>query len=249
MLLANYAGSTGVISTVTVGDISHKYDSLFAPAGYAFIIWGLIFLLLIGFVGYQWSLLKTNNPRHYIIRTGWWLSLSNLANILWLFCWTNELIGWSVVLILVLLFSLCVLTVRLRLELDDEPLRTIFFVWWPIVFYLGWIMVATIACIAAWLVSIGWKGGVIEQDVWAMIMIVVACALYLFLVAKRNLREAALVGVWAFVAIAVRQWHTHNNIAFTAIAASAILLVATAIHGYKRRYYSPLEKMRRGEWK
>jgi hypothetical protein len=249
MLLANYAASTGTVSNVTVGDISHKYDSLFAPAGYAFIIWSLIFLLLIGFVGYQWSLLKTNDPRRYITRTGWWLSISNLANILWLYCWINELLGWSVILILVLLFSFCVLTVRLRLELDDEPVRTIFFVWWPIVFYLGWIMVATIACVAAWLISTGWNGGPVGEDVWAIIMIAVACALYLFLISKRNLREAAVVGIWAFTAIAVRQWNSHSNIAIAAIIGAVILLIIAGVHGYKNRYYSPMEKMKRGEWK
>ena len=53
MLLANYAGGTGVLSTANVAEISHKYDTLFAPAGYAFTIWGVIFLLLIAMVSYQ----------------------------------------------------------------------------------------------------------------------------------------------------------------------------------------------------
>lgn len=246
MLVVNYGGGTGVFFDASVGEVSHKYDTLFA-AGYAFAIWSFIFLLCIAFVAYQWFLLKKGDPRQYIKRTGSWFAVSNVANALWIFFWTNEMIGWSVVLIILLLLSLCVLVIRLRLELDDEPVRTILFVWWPIVFYTGWMLTATVACIAAWLVYTGWNGGAIGEDVWTIIMIAVACALYLFLVNKRNMREAALVGIWAFVAIAVRQWNVHQNIALTAIAASIILLAATAIHGYKNRYYAPSAKIKRGE--
>jgi hypothetical protein len=249
MLVANFIAGAGIFSTTTVAAVSHKYDTLFAPAGYAFIIWSLIFLLSIAFVSYEWSLLKKGDPKGYIKRTGYWFTLSNVANTVWLYCWINEMLGWSVLVILLLLFSLCVLTVRLCLELDDEPVPTIFFVWWPITFYLGWIMVATIACIAAWLVSTGWHGATIGEDGWTITMIAIASPLYLWLVIKRNLREAASVGIWAFIAIAVRQWQEHHNIAITAIIASVVLLLVIAIHAYKNRYYSPTSKIKRGEWK
>lgn len=249
MLFVNYVASTGIFSTRTVAEVSYKYDTLFAPAGYAFIIWSLIFSLCIAFVVHQWILLKNNDPQQYIKRTGLWFSLSNIANVLWLYCWTNQMLGWSVIIILLLLFSLAVLAIRLRLELDDVPARTIFFVWWPVVIYLGWVMVATIACIASWFVYSGWRGGAIGEDVWTIIMIALAFLLYLFLVVKRNMREAAAVGIWAFIAIAVRQWNTHSNIAITAITGSFILLVVIALHGYKNRHYSPVAKIKRGEWK
>ena len=40
------AGSTGIFGE-TVGGISDKYNTLFTPAGYAFSIWGIIYLGLI----------------------------------------------------------------------------------------------------------------------------------------------------------------------------------------------------------
>ncbi len=174
MLLANYAGNTGLFSNVNVADISDKYDTLFAPAGYAFAIWGLLFLLAIGFVVYQWILLKRKDPDQYITRTGVWFAVSNLANAIWLYCWLNERIGLSVICILFLLLSLIILTVKLRLELDDVAVRDIFFVWWPVTLYLGWIMVATIACIAAWLTSVGWSEMGIAGNVWTVILILIA---------------------------------------------------------------------------
>ena len=62
------------------------------------------------------------------------------------------------------------------------------------------------------------------------------------------MREAATVGVWAFVAIAIRQWDVHKDIALTAIVSSVILFVLISIHGYKGRYYTPFAKLKRGEW-
>lgn len=249
MLWANYISATGLLSGVTVSDVSHKYDTLFAPAGYAFSIWSLIFLLCIAFDVYQWFLLKNGDSKAFIQRTGWWFIISNLANAGWLYCWTQQMIGWSVILILLLLFCLCMLTIRLRLELDDEPVRTILFIWWPIAIYLGWVMVATIACIASWFVSIGWRGGTIGEELWTIIMVGVAGILYLLLVRSRNLRESAAVGIWAFIAIATRQWNNHSHITISAIVAAAVLLVAVTIHAYQNRHYTVAAKIKRKEWK
>ncbi len=248
MLCANYASNAGVFSKFIVADISHKYDTLFAPAGYAFIIWGFLFLLAIAFVVYQWFQLKKGDPGQYIEQTGIWFTVGNIANSFWLYFWTNEMIGWSVVLILLLLLSLIILTVRLRLELDDKPVSIILFVWWPITFYLGWIMVATIACIASWLISLSLASYGISESAWTLVLILIACALYLILIFKRNMREAALVGAWAFIAIAFRQWSEHGNIATAAFIAAIILLVASAFHGYKNRGYNIIAKLKKHEW-
>jgi ABC-type iron transport system FetAB permease component len=81
-----------------------------------------------------------------------------------------------------------------------------------------------------------------------MIMIAVACLIYIWLTQKRNMREAASVGIWAFIAIAIRQWNAYKDIALTAIIASVILLILVSIHAYKGRYYAPFVKLKRGEW-
>lgn len=248
MLFANFASNTGLFSSVTVGEISHKYDTLFAPAGYAFTIWGIIFLACIAFVIYQWRLLKLNDPRQIIYRTGGWFILSNIANGAWLFCWTNEMLGMSVLLIILLLSCLCMLTYRLRLEIDDEPLLTIFFIWWPIAIYLGWVIVATVACIAAWLVYVKWNAFGINPEIWTVFMIAIATILYLILIKRRNLREAALVGVWAFLAIAVRQRYDHSIIFITALVAAFILILSASVQAYQNRNYNVLVKIKKGAW-
>nr|MBS0038460.1 hypothetical protein [Saprospiraceae bacterium] len=53
VLAMNFIYGSGMWGTATVGEISAQYPTLITPAGYAFSIWGVIYLLLIGFVGYQ----------------------------------------------------------------------------------------------------------------------------------------------------------------------------------------------------
>lgn len=248
MLFVNYASNAHMLAVHNIAEISYKYDTLFAPAGYAFTIWSVIYLLCAGFVIYQWMLLK-NDSKQFIRRTGTWFIISNIANTLWCYCWVNEWLGLCVLLILLQLISLLVLVVKLRLELDDEPVRIIFFIWWPVCFYTGWMITATVACIASWLVDIGWNGFNISPATWTIIMITVAFVIYLWLTQKRNMREAATVGIWAFIAIAVRQWNANKNIAVAAIIACVLLSIFIAVHAYKNKIYSPGAKIKRGEWK
>ncbi|MCF8235093.1 MAG: hypothetical protein K9G67_08255 [Bacteroidales bacterium] len=245
-LVMNYLSGTGAFSGTTVGDISANYQTLFTPAGYAFGIWGLIYLLLIAFVVYQWVEWIKQKKDDNILRTGIWLAIGNIANGLWIYAWLNQHFLISVILILVLLISLIALTLRLRLETWNAPLRIIAFVWWPVCIYLGWIVVATVANITIYLTSLGWEGGFLSEQAWAVVLITAATLIYVLLIRFRNMREAALVGVWALIAIAVRQ-HQHEAILYASIIASVILFVYISYHGYKNRDTSPFKKMEQGQ--
>lgn len=246
-LMMNSLQGSQLFNGTTVGEISAKYDTLFTPAGYAFAVWGVIYLMLIAFVAYQWFSWFKQKEDTKLKQTGWWFALGNLANGFWIVAWLNEQLGLSVLLILVLLFSLIKLTIRLRLETWDAPVRIIAFVWWPICIYIGWIIVASVANISVFLVSIGWQGGFISPKIWSVILIITATLIYLILIKARNMREAAAVGIWALVAIAVKQWQINQEIVIAALAASAILFITVSAHGYQNRKTSPFEKLKRGE--
>ncbi len=53
MIVANYLANSLPINNRFTGQISDDYPNLFAPAGLTFSIWGLIYLLLAGYVLYQ----------------------------------------------------------------------------------------------------------------------------------------------------------------------------------------------------
>lgn len=247
VLLVNYLSRTGAIADTSISDISAKYQTLFTPAGYAFGIWGLIYLLLIAFVVYQWIEYIKQKKDKNLLRTSFWFTLANIANTIWVFAWLNEYLGLSVILMLLLLISLIVLTIRLKLETWDAPVRIIFFVWWPVCIYLGWIIVATLANFAVYFTSLEWDGNPLSNQAWAVIMIGLAALLYILLIYYRNMREAALVGVWALIAIAIRQ-QEYALIFYASLIASALLFTYISWHGYKNRKTSPFEKLKRGEF-
>ena len=154
----NYWSNTGAINGNTVGGMSDEYANLFTPAGYAFAIWGLIYLGLLTLVVNQLHMAFFGGEHSgTILQIGPWLTIANLGNAVWLWFWLQEQTGLSVVIMLVILFSLIQIILRLNMERWDAPLPVIAAVWWPICLYSGWIAVATIANISAWLASMHWS--------------------------------------------------------------------------------------------
>ncbi len=235
----NYWSNTGVINGSTVGEVSDRYLNLFTPAGYAFAIWGLIYLGLLVLVVDQLRLaFRGGDQGDTILRIGPWLSIANVGNAVWLWFWLTEQPGFSVLMMGVILFSLVQVILRLNMERRDAPLAVIVPVWWPIGLYCGWIAVATIANVSAWLASIQWSA-VFTEVQWTVIMISVAGLLNLVLIFTRNMREFASVGVWAIAAIAVRHWDVMPVLQWTSVAWAVVLALAIVFHAYRNRYAGP----------
>lgn len=103
MIVMNYLSNAGVFGGKTNAEISDKYHTLITPAGYAFSIWGLIFLGLLAFGVYQGLGSQRTNTRFRTI--GWWVVLNVLCNAIWSPLFNNEYIGVALLVILVMLFS------------------------------------------------------------------------------------------------------------------------------------------------
>tara|TARA_R110001632_G_scaffold10350_12_gene38478 strand:+ start:86 stop:499 length:414 start_codon:yes stop_codon:yes gene_type:complete len=129
------------------------------------------------------------------------------------------------------------------MERWDAPITVIAFIWWPICFYSGWISVATIANISAFLSKLDWNGGVLSEQAWTINMIVAATVINLLMIWKRNMREFALVGIWALFAIYVRHNESNIYIAYAAMTGTVILFIAIAFHALKNRETSPVKKL------
>ncbi|WP_420378633.1 tryptophan-rich sensory protein [Gilvibacter sp.] len=243
-IYVNYLSNTGAIAGKTIGGVSDDLNTLFTPAGYAFAIWGLIYLLLIGFAIYGLvAAFGKVRDDSFLEKTAGWFLLSCGANIAWIFCWLYEWTGWSVVCMFVILIALLVIVVKNEMELYDAAIPTIAFVWWPFVIYSGWITVASIANISAYLHKTNWDGLGLSEVTWTIIVILVAGAVNLAVTWKRNMREFALVGAWALGAIAVANWHTEEAIANTAMLVMGILIGSSTLHAIKNWKYNPLFKL------
>ncbi len=239
-LYANYFFASGAGGQETVGEISDKYYTLITPADYAFSIWGLIYCLLIGFVAFQWIEYLKRWKDVSLEKSGIWFALSNVFNGIWIVVWTSEWLGLSVVIIFLLLFSLIQLVLRLRLEIWEAPKSIIFFVWWPICIYIGWIILASVTNAAVFLRDDQMLLGIMNPLYWTGMMIGVAVVIYLVLTFSRNMREAALVGVWGISAIAYKHWGSNEELVVVAMIGAGILLVTSSYHAFKNRKSSPM---------
>src|SRR5687768_3551698 len=93
----NYLSNTGLLNGNTMATISGRYSNYFTPAGYAFSIWGLIYLGLIGFVFYSWRSLSDKNNQ-LLSNIGWWFIVSCIANSMWVVVWLYDQLALSVLL-------------------------------------------------------------------------------------------------------------------------------------------------------
>ena len=195
MVVMNFLANGLPLNNRTTGAISDAYPNLFAPAGPAFSIWGLIYLLLGAYVLFQFvkkdrkteDLLKKINP--LFIAT-------SLANISWIFAWHYDFIGLSVLIMAALLFLLIRIAdiIRTKKFTSFEKL----FIWAPFSVYFGWITVASIANITVFLVSIGWNGFGIADFVWTSIILLVGALIGILRMNQDKNIAYGMVLVWAY---------------------------------------------------
>lgn len=225
-LVINYLSNTGIFNGQTMSSISERYNNLFTPAGYAFSIWGLIYLGLLGFVIYYGPFTKDSEEKNKIIyRTGSWFIISCIANSFWIVCWLNDYLLASVLLMILLFISLLkIITLNFDTIKSLDFRKKVFFSF-PFSIYAGWVSVALIANIAAYLQKIEWNTFGISHTAWTVIMITIALIVHLFMIWKKNMNAFAVVAVWALSAIAVANNNINYVVFLYSILTSIVVLV------------------------
>ena len=221
--LNGVAGSVGLFGRQT-GSISDNLPNPFVPYGPTFAIWGVIFVGLLAFGVYQ-ALPGQRGER--FDRLFWPFLLSNLLNMGWLLTWHSLAYTFSVVIMLGLLGSL----VWLYRTLAALPLRSAGERWClgvPTSLYLGWISVATIANITAWLVSLGVTQGALglSAPVWSALLVVVAAVIGALMLLRFRDLAFALVLAWAFYGVYAKRPEMTTVVWGVVIGAVVLLLAA-----------------------
>jgi hypothetical protein len=235
-LIVNGLAGTGLINGKSTASISNKYATLVTPAGYVFSIWSVIYILLFVFVAFQ--LLPSQKDKPFQEQVGVLFSLSCIFNIAWIFLWQYEYITLSVPLIFALLASLIVIYLRLNIGKANAPMREKLSVHLPFSVYLGWITIASIADVAAALVSVSWDGFGISSETWAVLVIAVALIIALTVTVTRRDIGYDLVIIWALVGIAANQSAYKNIVTTTEIGAIIVaiaLVLSVLVFRFKRQ--------------
>lgn len=209
MIVVNALANIIPINGVGTGEVSDSYPNLFAPAGYTFAIWGLIYLLLAGYVLYQLGFFRTDNNSlrlALINKINPYFILSSIANTLWIFSWHYYNIGLSMLFMIVILLCLIIINIEINNSelFKNAKLKDKLFIKLPFSVYYGWITVATIANATTYLVSIGWNGFGISDAIWTVLIITVGLIISVANILKYNDIAYGLVIIWAYVGILVK---------------------------------------------
>ncbi len=245
MILVNALANLLPINGMDTGAVSDAFPNLFAPAGITFAIWGLIYLLLAGYVLYQTVFTKgaadSAIPRTKI---GILFSASSIANALWIFAWHYQRMPVTLALMLVILICLILINLETRQAKLTKP--EAFLIRLPFSVYFGWITVAAIANTTVLLVSLGWKGLGLSETLWTIGVLAVGILIGTSTVINNRDAAYGLVFIWAYIGIIIK--HTspegfagkYSAIIGAAVACIVWMLAAEIYMIFRRKKKSVL---------
>ena len=226
VVLSGLAGA-GLLGGRTTGEIADDYPTLVGPAGYAFAIWGLIFLSCLAYAAYQASPDRREDP--LLRKIGWWTVSAFAGNSLWLLAFHAERFLLAGALILSILLSLTGAFVGIvrfgrRRSISGEER---WLVEAPIGVFFGWITAASAVNAAQVLVAYGFDGwGFLAEAQWSVALLLLGGLFASLVTAASGSAAYALAVVWALAAIAAEQL---GDSAAVASAAGALVVLTMAL--------------------
>ncbi len=218
-------------------DISNMYPTAITPAGFTFSIWSLIYLSWLIAGVYIARLPLTSLTQKLFGKIPFFskgetvsdkaligFSLAMALTAVWLIPWGNNMIGLALIIMLVLLASLKYTFFQTR----NVPLafRS------SVELFLGWINIATVANITVWFVSLGFTGGNIPVQIWAVGVLGLACILTLFYQLRYGTYIISLVFLWTMLG----EWVAHPDMTQRfGVVVYAILVIVAMAYSYAKK--------------
>lgn len=205
MIALNALANILPINGLGTGQISDAYPNLFAPAGITFSIWGIIYLLLGVYVIKRLgdkSRQGDQNKRDVFKKIDLVFVISSVANALWIIAWHYLSFLVSLMLMLVILLCLMMASIILsKIKLSSSE-------WWtiklPFSVYFGWITVAAIANVTTLLVSLGWQGFGLSNQIWMIMILIIGLIIGSVTLLKQKDIPYGLVIIWAYGGILLK---------------------------------------------
>jgi len=216
----------------TTQELSDALPNLFVPAGITFSIWGIIYILWVVFAMYQARDLfrKEEIKMPFLQQITFLFVVSSIANSAWIFLWHYEYVGLSLLMMIILLVSLLAIYIRLNIGKSNVTMTEKLCVQVPFSVYLGWITVATIANVTAFLVSVKWDGFGIAPLTWTILIVAIGTLLTILMLALRKDIAFSLVVLWAFLGIWMKRM-TQPNITDVNVATTTSIAIVLIVAG------------------
>ncbi|EDX87700.1 hypothetical protein S7335_5410 [Synechococcus sp. PCC 7335] len=218
--------NTGEVSNTILGGV------LITPAGFAFAIWGLIYVGLIAYSIYQALPAQRHEPAFQ--KTSWGIIGACVLQIIWIYVFLTFRFWLSVLLILGIWLCLAYAYLNTRSVQTSWKKRWLYQA--PVSIYFGWITVATIVNIAGALYvmdvplenlgefssTVNASGGGLLATVF---MMAISTGLAMVVASKyRDVSYPAVI-VWALSAIAIR----HSTLLVIAIVGIALAVALSVL--------------------
>lgn len=186
------------------------------PAGYAFSIWGLIYLWLLAHAVF--GLLKRRNDPAFL-RPALPLLVSGLLGSVWLAIASSAPI--TATFVILVMGGLAMLAYLRADQTQDRWLLAA-----PLAIYAGWL---TAACgVSVGVIMAGY--GVLSNTGAALLMLAVVIAVALFVQTRRPAMPVyGVTVVWAAIGVVVANWADAQTVALTAAAGAIIVALWTLI--------------------
>ncbi len=149
VVLVNYLSAAGFINGNSQSAVSNSFPTMITPAGFAFSIWGVIYLSM--FISIILPLVRKSETDilsiNAIARLFW---LSTIINIAWTFVFSYKIIWLSAILIVALLINIFIIMKTLKTISNEK--NGVFDLAFGL--YAGWLSIASVVNFMAFLVSI-----------------------------------------------------------------------------------------------
>ena len=214
-----YLSQTGVFGPDN-GEVSDRYPTLLVAAGYAFSIWGLIFLLDVVYGIRQMGRTRRDDPA--LDRAAPWAALGFAATAAWMPLFSTGLYGLCVLVIV----AATVGTVRAAMHLRnaDSVGR------WALPLHAGWLTLASALNIAQTIVAYR----LLPTDRmlgWSLVLLGIAVVALLAVNARLRSFAYAVAAAWGLAATYVRQSESTLDGAATAALAALVAAVVVLAQG------------------
>jgi hypothetical protein len=213
----------------TPSEFSADSDATLRVAGYAFSIWGLIYLWLLVYAGRQ--VLPQTGESELISRMGWPSVLAFLGIGWWV---VAAAMDWETATILLIFASGIVLVVPLWISggairalprSDRDRWMTV----WPLAMLAGWLTIAAPVNLLTVLTGNEALPAALPPTGWAIVAVVLVTVLALVVTARIRVLAYGLPIAWGLLGVFVAEQERNSPLAFAALAAGVIVLIGAVI--------------------
>ncbi|NJC41562.1 hypothetical protein GGQ87_001820 [Brevundimonas alba] len=219
----------------TPAEFSADSDATLRVAGYAFSIWGVIYLGILIYAVRQ--VLKQTGESLLIHRLGW-PSVAAFLGIGW---WVvAAAFDWEWATVVLIFASLLVLLVPLlansgAVRALGRTERDRWMVVWPLALLAGWLTVAAPVNLLTILTGNGDLPTSVSPTVWAMLAIGVVALVALGVTVRLRMLAYALPVAWGLLGAFVAEQERNTPLAYVALAAAVAVLVGAVILTFRLR--------------